>query len=72
MKQNNLLRVYMKSEHIYSGQMGFRNIKDKGGGGGGGSIVWVGMKKTRRNHVFSVGYVLFLETLQTFQHISLQ
>lgn len=39
MKQNNLLRVYMKLEqHSYSGQMGFRNIEE--GEGEGASSRW--------------------------------
>ena len=55
MKQNNLLRVYMKLEQqSYSGQMGFRNVEETGrvkehlGGN----------EKTRKTQVFSAGYVL--------------
>lgn len=43
MKQNNLLRVYMKLEqHSYSGQMGFRNMEE---GEGEGASSKVGMKR---------------------------
>lgn len=55
MKQNNLLRVYMKLEQqSYSGLMGFRNTEEGG---------WLrghlrGNEKTRKTQVFSAGYVL--------------
>lgn len=54
-KQNNLLRVYMKLEQqSYSGQMGFRNIEE----GGRVKEHLGGNEKTRKTEVFSAGYVL--------------
>lgn len=55
MKQNNLLREYMKLEqHSYSGQMGSRNIEE----GGRVKERLGGNEKTRKTQVFSAGYVL--------------